>query len=452
VANFITELFKSEKEPITEANSKGAKEDYETAFPSRPQQQSPFFGETPDFSIEKARELYKEDPVVRAAVQKTVNKVLTGGYRLEPKNGKSGIKNLRQKINDRSDAGLDFEKHLEEVVGNLVLYNNAFIEVREVGGEKYVNLLEPEFMEIRTAVNGDVKFYYQDVDIGDLTDEVDTRPTWQPEEVVHIKQAHYTTNAWSPVDLEAVYETLLIKDYVRGWIRWFMETHQMRPHVNVDENTSDKDIKNMLDDLENMRHQVDHPFPTQGDTQIEKLQSYASEAESLHDLLTWCDDQLLMLMQVPPVLLGDNNDTSKGIATEMRKQFNDYVKSIQRTVSRYEERELFPKLGAPSVALKWGEADATAHKEIMETVRSMRQAQMTSDAIEEYLEMRGMAFETDQVFKTDEQLARMNNKDLGTGNEGIKGNESADTAQSRERQSENDMQRQSQQAGQDATE
>jgi len=231
------DYFTSSKDAVTQAESRGVKLDFLQSFSTKPDSR-PFIGEDPDFSIENARELYEEDPVVRAAVNKTVNKVLQSGYRLEAQNNKSGIKKLRRKMQDRSDTGLDYDKHLEEVVGNLVMYNNAFVEV--IGNEpQYVNLLETEYMKVNTEKNGDVNFYFQDVpDDGDDEDDkgTDSFPTWDPEEVVHYKLQHYTTNQWSPLNLEAVYETVLIKDYIRKWLHWFFKTHQMRPHIKVASN------------------------------------------------------------------------------------------------------------------------------------------------------------------------------------------------------------------------
>lgn len=447
IRDFFFNTDDSDKEVIAQANSRGVKEDYLQTFPRDSRPDRPYLGERPDFSIEKARELYEEDPVVRAAVKKTVNKVMETGYRFKPMNDKSGIKQLRKKIRDTSDAGLDYDKHLEEVVGNLVLYNNAFVEVIEDNGTKYVNLLEPEYMEINTDLNGDVNFYFQDVPVDSRrSEDVNTKPTWQPEEVVHYKLSDYSTNAWSPVDLEAVYETLLIKDYIRQWLHWFFKTNQMRAHVMVDENTSDEDIDQIMADLKSMQDRANVPFPTQGGVQVKKFMEFTdNESQALRDMLDWCDEQLLILMQVPPIMLGKGEESGRAQASELRKQFNGYVESIRRTVSRYEKRELFPKLNAPAVELKWDTVDKTQHKQIFETARSMRQAQFKPEAIQEYLESQGIQFETDDVFFSKEELAQMSNDDLGTGNESIKGNTSTDEAESRERQTEDDVQRANQQ-------
>jgi HK97 family phage portal protein len=430
---------------ITQSRSRGVKEDYSTSFQENLEngvlRKKPFFGETPDFKVEDVKDIYKKEPMVRAATQKVVNKAMGSGYRLEPKNQKSGLVALKEKMDSLSPSGLDFDKHLEEVIGNLVLYNNAFVEIIEEEGEMYVNLLEPEYMEVKTDVHGDVKYYYQAVDAADLSDDMDGRPTWSPEEVIHIKLDHFTTNAWSPVDLEAIKQTVEIKQYIRNWLKWFFQTHQMRSAISLSSETNEKQVKKLLSQLEAMADNPRSPLLTSGEMQIQRLQEFGEDADNVLQLLNWCDDQILSLMHVPPTLVGKNNDSGKESAAEMRKQFEDYVQSIQRTVSRYEEREVFPKLGAPAVALKWGTVSASKDKEIFETARAMRQGQFTQEAIQEYLAMRGIHFETEQVLKSDEEIAAMSNKELGTGNESIKGNESADTALSRERQDEDDVQR-----------
>lgn len=434
-------LSSTEKEVVANEDSRGVKRDYLESFETK-KGDKPLLGERPDFKVDKATEVYKQDPVVRAAVIKTLNKALESGWRLEPQNQKSGVKKLRQLIQDKEN-GLDYEKLLEEVIGNLVLYNNAFVEVLDGDDERPdVNLLEIEYTEVNTDKNGDVNFYFQDVPEDGNDDQ--SFPSWEKDEVVHFKLEHFTTNAWSPINLEAVHETVLIKDYIRQWLHWFFKTNQMRPVISAPEGTSDQAMDKLLSSLKSLEDKVDAPLPTKGQVQVQKLQEFADEAESVIQLMDWCDQQILMLMQVPPTIVGQGEEVGKTLGSEMRKQFNGYISSIRRSVSHQMHRELHPKLGASDVKLEWGSVDQTQHKQIFETVRTMRQSQMKPEVIKEYLASQGIVFDQDDVFFDQEELMQMSNDELGTGNESMKGNESSDNAPSRERQVEDDVQRGSQ--------
>jgi hypothetical protein len=426
---------KPETEIVANEDSQGYKLDYFNNFSQNKSGNRPYFGETLKFDAKKAAKMVQEDPVVRAEVSSIVDAVIGDGYFLKAQNSRSG----KQKL-DRILKNNDYEEYLRNIVANLLIYNNALGEVVRPGTEDaQLNVLEMTFTQPNTDDNGDVNYWFQNIPRHaqqNTTSDID--PEWGVDEVVHYKLDSFDTNVLSIPNLRALYETVLIKDYIRQWLHWFFKTNQMRPVISVPENTSKDDVKQLLSDLKNMESKVNAPLPVKGEVQVEKLQSYSEEAESVHELLRWCDEQISILMQAPQLALGVSDSSGEANAEKVDKYYRKRVKSIRRVIKRKEENETYDKLldGTSNVALHLGGLEVEDLKIVLETVRTMRQAQFKPEAIEEFLERQGMVFETEDVLFSQEEIMQMSNKDLGTGNEGMKGNVSADEAESRERQPE----------------
>lgn len=442
IFNYLTERFGG-REAVgnSTGGSRGLKLDFTNAFKGRG---STMVGERPKFKIRNAKELLLEDGIVTAAVKKTVNKALIGGYQLRGRNGKSGEQKLKNLI---GPGKWNYEEHLQEVISHLVIYQNCFVEVLD---DDTINVLEIRFTEPVTDEHGNVIGYKQQVKRSDSTSFVFSPNKskgdvqWPRDEVVHYKQNHYDTNSWSHLDLRSVYKWILIKRAVAEWALWAIDNNMLRPVLGVGNETTKTQIKDLKTMLKKMESNPRKPLVMKGDFQVDVFYDFAEQADSVYDLVNMCNAEILSALQVPPGMFGLSGEKTSGRTdpAEQRNQFNDYVRGIQRTLKVYEENELFPKLGARNVELIFGAIDNAEKRKIFENVRTMRQAQFSNEAIQQYLRENGVFFRgVDNVLKTDEEIAAMSNKDLGTGNEGIKGNVSSDEAESRERQVEDDASR-----------
>lgn len=416
----------TEQEAILNADSKGLIQDYFlTTTPST----DGVMGRTPRTKPETALKLVRNDPVVRAAVIKLVDKVVESGWRIQPINGnkKTRVKELETKLKE-----VRFDRLLRKLVFNLVMYNNAFVEIRKKGSVlKELNLLEPEFMRIDAEDNGDILGYYQEVGISTAY------PRWKPEEIVHFKLDDFTSNVWSEFNIEAIYETVLIKDYVRQWLLWFYKTNQLRPVLAVEETNSTK-MKEFLTYLKFAEANIGKPIPVEGKLTVTTLQDPAVVEWGLN-VISWCNTEIQKLLQVPDIAVGTSDNGGRADGAEQREYLNTRVFNIHRLLEDDITFDLFTKIGFQKNEFIFGILDETVRTRVFENVQLMRQSQFTEDAIQEYMESQGMVFETDKPLMSQEEIMQMSNKELGTGNEGMKGNKSADAAPSRKRQNAQDV-------------
>lgn len=413
---------------IANADSKGLILDY-YQFTTIPQKDG-ILGRQARTQPAIALDVIRNDPVVRASVIKLVDKVVESGWRLQPiaGNQKSRMRDLEYEL-----KSVRFDRLLRKVVFNLIMYNNAFVEIRKKGESlSDLNLLETQYMRIRTEDNGDVVGYYQEVG-----KDPSGYPSWSPDEIVHFKLDDFTTNVWSEFNIEAIYETVRIKDYIRQWLSWFFKTNQLRPMIAVQDGSTSS-MKEFLAFLKASENHFTKPIPVTGQATVQPLYS-PQTIDYVMQVLAWCDAQIRMLLQVPDIAVGMADNGGRADGAEQREYLNTRVFNIHRLLEDDITYDMFPKIGYTKVEFVFGILDETVRTRVFENVQLMRNSMFTEDAILEYMESQGVIFETSKPMHSQEDIMAMSNKDLGTGNEGMKGNKSADSAQSRKRQNSQDV-------------
>jgi hypothetical protein len=272
------------QEVVINADSKGVIQDYYSIQPTRVEDYG-VLGRSPRFDPIKALKVVRNDPVVRAAAITIVDKVIETGWRVKTKEGKSSKDKTEQL------KKLLFDRVLRKLVYNLILFNNGFLEViKKSGTVSDINVLETSLMRIKAEDNGDIIGYYQELG------KPQGNPKWSPDEVVHFKIDDYTSNVWAESNIEALYETVLIKDFIRQWLQWFFGTNQIRPVINIKEGASETKVSEFLSYLKSTEKNLSKPLVFQGESEIKLLQSFANEGKSVLDVLNWLDQQILMLI------------------------------------------------------------------------------------------------------------------------------------------------------------
>ena len=416
-----------EEKIVSNADSKGLILDYLTKTPLRKDQLGTM-GQAADFEPRKALTVIKNDPVVRACLTTIVDKVLETKWMVKGRNKKTRIKELESKL-----KSIRFNRLLRKLLFNLVLYNNAFVEVvRKKGEFTDLNVLETIFMRIDANPNGDVIGYYQE------TGGPGDKPYWKEEDVVHFKLDEVTTNTWSDLTMEALYETVLIKDYVRQWITWFFGTNQMKGFYNI-KNANGQKVKDFLSYLKAAEKDKSKPIIAEGEVTYQVLSSFSQEGQTLGEVLAWCDQQIIILLQVPPIAVGLPDSSGRSNSVEQYQALNTRVLAIERILEESNSYDLFPKIGYDNNDFIFGVLDESVRKSTFEIAKIMKDMMMTDEAITEYLESQGVVFEETKLFKEPKDFANMSNKDVGAGNEAAIGNKPHGDAPSREGQKGNSI-------------
>lgn len=424
----------TKQDTIANADSKGLLIDYygsgTTSFPDGLIARKPS-----SFDIKKALNIIKNDPLIKAAITTLVDKIIESGWRTEAKHGKSKLKELEEKLEEAR-----FNTILRKALFNLLLYNNAFIEIVKKGGIfTDLNILETTLVEIKAQDNGDIVKYVQQVG-GKGADK-----EWSPDQIVHLKLSEITASVWAePLDVQSLYDTVLIKDYVRQYLSWFFGTNQMRGLYVIKSGAGKTKIGDFVSYLKASEKDKTKPVIIEGDVLYQKLNEF-NEGDSLLKLLEWCDQQLLMLLQVPPIAVGMPDSSGRSNSVEQYQALNTRAFSIQKLLEDCFTYDLLPKIGYASNEFHFGVLNESARTKVFENVQIMKNSMFSDEAIIEYLESQGIVFDTDAVFKDPVQEAQKmmemqnTNTPVQTGNEGSVGNKNKDLMPSRMRQNSNEL-------------
>lgn len=413
-------------------NSKGVIPDYYAGFDQTRRLGMPGLGKKSSFDIKKALDVIKNDPVVKAGITTLSDKTL------EPEWAIFDLKsNKRNKDKEEELKKKRFNKLLKKLVPNLFLYNNAFIEIVKKNEQlSDLNLLEATLMEIDPKNNGDILGYYQFVP--GLTNAKKTDyPYWTPDKLTHIKLREITNNVWAePLDIQGLYETVMIKEYIRQWLQWFFGTNQLRGLLVLENGAKDATIKDFVSYLKASEQDRSKPIILTGKVTYQLLNSFKDSSDGILKLLEWCDSQILMLLQVPPIAVGQPDSSGRSNSNEQFQSLNTTILNVQRLLEDEFTYDLFPKIGFDGFRFEFGILDETARQRTFEIAEKMRNMMMTDEAITEFLASQRIVFETDKLFKDPAEEAQKMAAAIpvAKGNEGMVGKKSHDSAPSRRRQ------------------
>lgn len=433
--NIYTELVKQDL--VLNADSLGNVLDYavqtEPAF-------GVLYGKRPEFDPWKAYRIIKNDPVVKGSVISLVDKFMMSGWHCTDKDYDLSFLDDGEEPEDvegksPEDAEkllkqLRFDRFIRRYVTQAIIFKNAYGEIVNKSKEPVdLNVLETSFMKINTQINGDIRSYSQyvgNVSIGNL-------PEWKPEQIVHFKLDEMNTNAWADSDLMVLYETVLVKDYIRQFLLWTASTNQMRPVISVEAKLSATKAADFVSWLKATEKDLRKPIITEGKTTVQPLYDISKSGGSLLDIINWCDNQILILLQVPPIAVGKADQSGRSNSVEQYSALDTRIRAIQVNLEELFTNDLLPKLGFSKVEFKFNTLDFKRIEALINVVQVAKNAMMSEDAIRELMAKNGLEFETDKLF--DDPLPMAGNSSVKTGNEGSIGNKDKNQMPSRKAQS-----------------
>jgi hypothetical protein len=350
-------------------------------------------GYKPTFNLKTALQVVRNDPTVRAGIRAIVDKALENGWHLQGSN-KQQKEELQKKLKE-----LKFSSRiLRPALSQLVLNGNVFLEIVKSGDKfKDLNLLEAPFVEIRSTENGDIIGYV-------MNEQAQTKrqPSWTPEEVTHIKMDNYSVNVWGEVDIQALYETVIIKDFARAFTDWLLRTNQFRS-VFSGEGLNEDIITNLISEWKAAENDLTRPLPLDGKWEYKVLRNIQDLKEPIA-IMEWCDSQILAAIGVPP-MVGGKVDTSGRSNSDVQesKRLVSRVKAIQAIVEEMFSQDLFKKMGFPSTEFYFDYVDSKTITDALDIAEKMRKnLGFKKEVVVKYLKDAGLDFgEVEDPFDED---------------------------------------------------
>jgi len=322
--------------------SKGYIEKYYDSSKSLFNSQKPVMGLMPEFDREKALDAVRKDSTVIAAINTLVDRSMENGYRITGDDGKSRDKEAEKKLRD-----LRFNKILRQIFYNLYAYGNVFVENVKDGNDniKELHILETTITEPISTVHGQIEGYTQ------ITPDDTNAPFWNPNEVSFMTTTKLTTNVWGELDIQAVYTSVLIKEYIYAYLGWLFGTNQLKSFYNI-KNANEKQVKNFVSWLKRSQDDITKPLIAEGEVEATLLRDF-TEGDNIMKVLEKCDNNILTLFQVPPVAMGLPGDSNRSNSDAQDSALNTRIRSVQEIVEDECKYDLFRKMGFTKINLEF---------------------------------------------------------------------------------------------------
>lgn len=352
------------------------------------------FGATvlPNFSLNEVLTLVENEPVATGAIQTFVDKVVEGEWSIvnwrTKKYDESTENNLRYKHSFES-------KVLRKIAKNGKFYKNVFLEiVRGIDGitPTDFNVLDSTNINPQTEPNGD-PISYRTKTPNPSTGEYGE---WDAKDIVWFKFDELD-GGWAPVDLKALYTVLLQKRYINRFVSWCWSTGQYRVVHNF-KAVNDDVIQDFVAYNSKVDSDFTKPFIASGDY-VHGLLRDMKEIENLELYLKYLDNQILVLLRVPPIDVGVPDASGRSNADAQNNSFSTHVQSFKKVIMDG-MNEFFRKINKGNNTLVFGPADRFSEKMVFDVCLKMKQTGFTDDAIQEYLFDKGMTWSTDKLFET----------------------------------------------------
>ena len=356
---------------------------------------------TPAVSLDLVLDMSQKDATLKAALTTLVDGVLGSGHEFMSTN-KQQLKRLEKLMKD-----VRFSRVLRKAVYNLVLYGNSFIEIVRNRGSKSVkelHLLETTTMKIKNDAHGEIKYYYQDYQ-GSESIKFSTK------DVIHISLSNITTKVWGDVDIRAIMIAVANKQYLSKYLNWYLATGKFRDQIQIPSGVSEKNVKSMMAHYKEGEQNATKPFIAIGGKDSDKIEVKAlrefPDMDSINKGLERYDREILMLLQVPPIMVGvPDNSNRSGSVTEM-DAFYMRLKGIQEVLKDEFDYEFFPKIDFEGCEIIFNSLDKRNDKDDMLIAVQLNSLQVSRKQIEYFLQQSGIEFKDGPLFDEYDRMAEI---------------------------------------------
>lgn len=351
-------------------------------------------GITPNVSLRVVEEVFRKDSTVRAAVRATTSAILRRGYSLKNKKrkSKSELEKATKFLEDNR-----FKKLLRKIIHNLKVYDHCFIEIRKnnSGTAKELYVLETVEMEIETDKHGDItKFVQRPEGTAETVD-------FPVEDVVYIAMEELTSNVFGEVGFESLFLLVSLKQYILKYINYLFATNKFRDFFAI-KNAGEEQVKEFVTYLKACEDDITKPLLVRGEVEHKVLRQL-TEATDLISLLNACDNRILMLMQVPPIIAGIPDNSNRGSSETQERNFYIHIEDLEEICKESFTYDLLPKCGFENVEFDFPTANQTELAKDLEMAERMKNMGVKDEMIDAYLRSVGLDVPEGKMFKTPEE-------------------------------------------------
>jgi hypothetical protein len=343
--------------------------------------------------------MVRQDSVAWGAITTLVDRTIEPGWNIRSADGERK-KELERYLRERR-----FNLWLREALTQYFVFSNSFGEIVYLGsgGLKELHVVDPTTVKVVADNHGEVKGYEQR--------NVASTVRWKPEEILHIADPNIGLNTWGEVSLRSLYAAVATKAHIKKFLLWLFETNQFRGIYNP-KSADLEAIRRSIAFLKESEKNIGKPIIFEGEMDY-KLMRNLEGFDQVKGLLYKFDEEILNLLQVPPIYAGlpDNSNRSNSDAQE--RAFNTRIRSVHK-LFEYHIDDMLARTKQFDSYFQFNKMfDTAEEKKVLEVANDMKKVGLKDEYIGEYLRAKGLELPNGELFKTPEELLEASGKQPG---------------------------------------
>jgi len=398
----LFDFFKNSKQAQVDRASKGTVRNSFYFSRARPKT-----GQASPQDLNVVLKTYQEDPVVQAALTTRADAILASGFTIEGKpNPKKAAEELLKSV------GLDYDL-LWKICMNGLLYQNVFLEIerKNNGQPAALHVLEAPYMEIQYDEHGEILGYIENGENG-------KQVFFPVDDIVYMKFNSVSSAVWGEVGIKSLFRTLTTKNQIEKFLNSLAVTNAWRQVMKT--RMGDDNIEEFLAYSASQSQDPTEPLVLQvqgqGSDDVDKDTRFSilrdpSDLKDFLGMLDYLRTQTLMLLKVPPIMIGLPDSSNRSNSDMQFKAFNIANDSFRRVMYTY-MKELFEKLGISTVEFSWNPIDERSEKDDIEIAERLINMGAKPDMVEQFLRDAGLELPEGELFDKENPVAPKKSMDM----------------------------------------
>ena len=354
-----------------ERSSKGIVKDYYTSFNNKTQGYI-----SPPYEYKTLMDMAEADPILSAALDLTVELATYNGYDFLGEN-KTMIEKARELFNDT----LDFDKVIDNIMYQLLVYGDAYLEIRWNDDKTEVlelNPLETTEMKINYTEHGEIIGYVLCPQGKGKEDEVQ----FKTDEVIYFRHRWIGSQVYSRNPFKAMGRSFATKVYANDYLQKLFLNIPPKIAYFL-KNSNEKQKKLFFENLIRAKTTPGMDLVALGEDFDAKILTPAFDT-ALMPILEYLRKEILMVTRVPPHWVGIMDGANRGIGENVVIPYETKIKKLQQKIASQLNKELMPKLKLSDTFFKWNAISLIDEKTVIGNMAQLKAIGLDSDSIIEY--------------------------------------------------------------------
>jgi|GEM_PF-6628631 len=303
------------------------------------------------------RRIYEEVPIVTAAINKTVDMMVSTDLRI-----RSDDLFVEKELEDWAEK-TNYRDIVRQEAKHLLIYGNSFTEI--LAPSMLLKAVNPETMYVRRNENGELLGYVQQYPSRTGVESI----YFSTDEIVHASYNKIADNAYGYSIIAPLAQTITNKLNLDQNFQTLLERKANVPyHIrlgNSEEPATQEDVDAYAEQLHYLGPRTE--WVTDHKVEINVLDS----AAALPDLSKWTEhleNQIVYGLETPVVLLGRGN-IPEGLAEVQMEAFTRRIKSLRKLIEDAHKTQIFKKRYPH--ARTWIEWESPSDKEKWEEITNL---------------------------------------------------------------------------------